>query len=63
MEIEIISERQVYAPRLKPVAPICPADQNHAHCPSIAPSHRPQKKDGSMTDFKHARSDPHRSHV
>ena len=27
-------ERQVYAPRLEPTAPICLADQNHAHYPS-----------------------------
>ena len=30
--------------------------------PSITPSHHPQKKDGSMTDFKHTQSDPHGSY-
>ena len=29
---------------------------------SITPLHHPQKKDGSMTDFQHTQSDPHRSH-
>ena len=29
---------------------------------SITPLHHPQKKDGSMTDFKHPQSDPHGRH-
>ena len=29
---------------------------------SITPSHHPQQKDGSMTDFKNTQFDPHGSH-
>ena len=52
---------QVYVPRLEPTVPIRLADRNHAHY-SSRHSIILKKKDGSLTDFKHAQFDPHRSH-
>ena len=56
-----ISEGQDYAPRLEPTAPIRLADRNRAHYPSRHCTIL--KKDGSMTDFQHAWSNPHGSHM
>ena len=53
-----IPKGQVYAPRLEPTAPISLADRNNAHYPS----RQYTIKDGSMTDFQHARFHPHGSH-
>ena len=54
--------------RVRPETQTCGTDspiasRSESRVLSITPSHHPQKKDGSMTDFQHMQSNPHGSHL